>query len=426
MTEESKKLTKEEAAEIERRKRQIAVRKTSQVDLAKIILKKHGAGSYGTGEELVFKAVPRISTGVFGLDYALGGGIPRGRTSIVWGDRSACKSTTMLRIVAMAQMMDRITNKYIWELPDPELAVPMRVAYIDVESALDRPWAEALGVQMEALEVLNLDITEDIGDLLSETLLCHQYAGAPKKKEETDAPDNKTKTKTQKAEEKKEKSKAKSGEVIGYPFDLVIVDSLAAMMAESEDEGSMEDHNVGIAARKNSLMFKKIRRAIAESQKEDDDGHGPTVIVVNQKRHKIGVMWGSPDTKPGGNAQDFYSSVEMKLNANKVEFYDKDRTMPRRQLFTAEILKNKVSPPKIHGEFWMQLVDDPEGLKAGQVDEMKQILDMADRFKMFEDKWQAAGQVFKTKGEMVAALQSDWQLMASFRRDLLKIVNPKQ
>ena len=224
--------------------------------------------------------IPSISTGSLGLDIALGiGGIPKGRVTEIYGPESSGKTTLTLQIIAQCQKEGGTC------------------AFIDAEHALDPQYAEKLGVNVDELLLSQPDTGEqalEVADMLV---------------------------------------KSKS-------VDLVIIDSVAALVPRAEIEGEMGDHHVGLQARLMSQALRKITGNIQRS--------GATVVFINQIRMKIGVMFGSPETTSGGNALKFYSSVRMdirRIGAIK----DKDNIIGNST--RVKVVKNKVSPPFRIAEF---------------------------------------------------------------------------
>ena len=218
--------------------------------------------------------IPSISTGSIGLDIALGiGGIPKGRVTEIYGPESSGKTTLTLQIIAQCQKEGGTC------------------AFIDAEHALDPQYAEKLGVNVDELLLSQPDTGEqalEVADMLV---------------------------------------KSKS-------VDLVIIDSVAALVPRAEIEGEMGDHHVGLQARLMSQALRKITGNIQRS--------GATVVFINQIRMKIGVMFGSPETTAGGNALKFYSSCRLdirRIGAIK----DKEEIIGNQT--RVKVVKNKVSPP---------------------------------------------------------------------------------
>ena len=218
--------------------------------------------------------IPSISTGSLGLDIALGiGGIPKGRVTEIYGPESSGKTTLTLQIIAQCQKEGGTC------------------AFIDAEHALDPQYAEKLGVNVDELLLSQPDTGEqalEVADMLV---------------------------------------KSKS-------VDLVIIDSVAALVPRAEIEGEMGDHHVGLQARLMSQALRKITGNIQRS--------GATVVFINQIRMKIGVMFGSPETTTGGNALKFYSSVRLDIRRiGSVKEGDEVMGNETR----VKVVKNKVAPP---------------------------------------------------------------------------------
>lgn len=221
-----------------------------------------------------------IPTGAIALDVALGiGGIPRGRVVEIYGPESSGKTTVALHAVANAQRNGGV------------------VAFIDAEHALDPEYAKALGVDTDALLVSQPDSGEqalEIADML-----------------------------------------IRSG-----ALDLIVIDSVAALVPRAEIEGEMGDSHVGLQARLMSQALRKMTGAL--------NGAGTTAIFINQLREKIGVMFGSPETTTGGRALKFYASV--RLDVRRIETL-KDGTDMVGNRTRVKVVKNKVAPPFKQAEF---------------------------------------------------------------------------
>ncbi len=246
------------------------------------IEKQYGRGSImRLGDQSSSKlAIEVIPTGSLALDLALGvGGVPRGRIVEIFGPEASGKTTVTLSIIAEAQKSGGVA------------------AFIDAEHALDPIWAEKLGVKLDDLLVSQPDTGEQALEI-AETLI-------------------------------------RSGGI-----DVIVVDSVAALVPRAEIEGEMGDSMMGLQARLMSQALRKLTGAISKSK--------TTVIFTNQLRQKIGVMFGNPETTPGGLAMKFYASVRM--DTRKIEsLKDGDKVVGSRH--RVRIVKNKIAPPFRIAEF---------------------------------------------------------------------------
>jgi len=244
------------------------------------IEKNYGKGAIMRLGEQSHVGVAAVSTGALKLDLALGiGGLPRGRVVEIFGPESSGKSTLAMHVVAEAQRTGGIC------------------AYIDAEHAMDPVYAEAIGVNVDELLISQPDTGEqalEIADML-----------------------------------------IRSG-----ALDVIVIDSVAALVPKAEIEGEMGDTHVGLQARLMSQALRKLTANLNRSR--------TICVFINQLREKIGVMYGSPETTPGGRALKFYSSV--RLDIRRVESI-KDGAEITGNRTRVKVVKNKVAPPFKQAEF---------------------------------------------------------------------------
>jgi len=260
----------------------IDAEKKKSVDLAITqIEKQHGWGSImKLGQGGVLMDIPVISTGSLALDAALGlGGVPRGRVIEIFGPESSGKTTLALHIIAEAQAKDGMAT------------------FIDAEHALDLAYARRLGVNVDDLLVSQPDNGEQALDI-AEILV---RSGA---------------------------------------MDVLVIDSVAALVPRAEIEGEMGDQQVGLQARLMSKALRKLAASINRSM--------TCVIFVNQIRMKIGVMFGSPETTTGGNALKFYATQRLDIR-RIASIQEGDKKIGNRT--RVKVVKNKIAPPFRMAEF---------------------------------------------------------------------------
>lgn len=306
------------------------------------IEKQFGKGSVMKLGEFKAMEIEAIPTGALSLDIALGiGGVPRGRIIEIYGPESSGKTTLALHVIAEAQKMGG------------------EAAFIDAEHALDPVYAKKLGVDIDNLIVSQPDTGEQALEI-TESLV---RSGA---------------------------------------LDVIVVDSVAALVPKAEIDGDMGDSHMGLQARLMSQALRKLAGAINKSK--------TVLIFINQLREKIGVMFGNPETTTGGRALKFYASVRMDIR--KIENIKQDGEFKGSRV-RVKIVKNKVAPPFREAEFDVVY---GEGIsKAGN------ILDMAVNLDIIEK----AGSWFSYDGNRIGQGRENVKKYLQDNPDVLKEVEEK-
>jgi recombination protein RecA len=283
------------------------------------IQKQYGKGAImKLGDKSEVKKVNIIPTGSIALDIALGvGGLPRGRVVEIYGPEASGKTTLGLHVLAEAQKKGGV------------------VAFVDAEHALDPTRAETIGVNLDELLISQPDTGEQALEIV-ETLV-------------------------------------RSGGV-----DVIVIDSVAALVPRAEIEGEMGDAMIGVQARLMSQALRKLTAAISKSK--------TVVIFTNQIRHKIGVMFGNPETTPGGLALKFYSSVRIDLR--KIAAI-KDGEIVIGSRHRARVKKNKLAPPFREAEF--------DIMNVGGISKEGDLIDLG----VAHDLIEKSGAFFRFKGKVI-------------------------
>jgi len=361
--------------------------------------KKYGERSLDIGLRTI--DIKRLPTGSLGLDLALGGGVPYGRVTMMYGAKSSGKTTTAYRLAGQCQdlcanclrpaQFDDLSVRYDedGEVIEPQghcdcynegLFTPVQypdenkldfkarlkayeqnsyerfwIAIIDVEASYDHKWATKVGLKPYGVVFSRPGSAEEAIDVIDHLV--------------------------------------RTGSV-----DMVVLDSIASLTPSKEIEESVEKWQQGLQARLVNKFCRKINSTINDVGREY--GRKPTMVFINQIREKIGVMFGSNETVPGGRGQGFVTSCEIKMWANdyqkeKMPGLDFETTTGVRINFKVE--KNKTAPPKRTGSYLMSLED-------GSVDDSKLILDFAEGYGVFGKNgkvWEVLGVEFKTKKSAV-------------------------
>ena len=325
-------------------KTQDAEKKQAVTTAIDAIQKQFGRGSIMRLGQSTVVPVEVISTGIPTLDTALGvGGIPKGRIVEIFGPEAAGKTTVCLSLIAEAQKAGGTA------------------AFIDAEHALDPAWAKILGVKLEDLLVSQPDTGEQALEI-TETLV-------------------------------------RSGGI-----DLIVVDSVAALVPRAEIEGEMGDSQMGLQARLMSQALRKLTGIVSKSK--------TTIVFTNQLRHKIGVFFGNPETTRGGLALKFYCSIRM--DVRKIETLKKNNAVYGARV-RVKVIKNKVAPPFKEAEVVIisSGIDKEEGIIDSAI--AAGLLVQSGSFIKYQDKVLGHG-----KAEVKEILQKDTKIREQILKQLIK------
>lgn len=288
-------------------------------DAIQSIQKQYGEGAVVQLSQDALPDIDSIPTGSLALDIALGiGGVPKGRIVELYGPESSGKSTMCAHIIANAQKAGG------------------KAAFIDVEHALDPKYLEKIGVDMDSLYLCQPNSGEEALNI------CETFA--------------------------------KTGEL-----DVIVVDSVAALVPQAEIDGEMGDSHIGLQARLMSQAMRKLTPIVAESD--------CVCLFTNQIREKVGVMWGSPETTSGGRALKFYASIRMDIRRIGQLKDASGRVYGNRT--KVKVIKNKVAPPFTEAEF--------DIIYGEGISYEGNVIDIALEQKVIEKK----GSWFKYNGEML-------------------------
>jgi recombination protein RecA len=269
--------------------------------------------------------VRRIATGLFEFDFATGGGFPRGRYSIIYGPESSGKSNMCYLAAATAQKGPEECNVVIW---------------VDLEHTFDPKWAARMGVDVDRLVVVKPGYGEEAVDIIDGLIHADDVA-------------------------------------------LIVVDSLAMVVSSKEVEQSVEKFDVGTASILVKRLCNKVTIALSEEAKRD---HDPAVIFVNQTRMKIGVMFGDPETMPGGQTMKFLSSLTVRVYGKPKYIKECGPDVPMLKETVAVIKKAKVGIIRANFNYDMALVEHGD-LSCGE----------SDSWTLVKNELQAAGKLVKAQ-----------------------------
>ncbi len=349
------------------------------------IQKKYGSTMLIRASDDKHQELPRIPSGIFPLDYALGGGWPAGRINTIYGPKSSSKTTTLLKTIAQAQ---RMCGSCFTEVVTPDGEVKeckcksyreMVCSFIDVEGTYDKAWAKVNGINEDRLFYSKPDFAEQALDI-SEALI-------------------------------------RSGDV-----DVLILDSLAFLTPFKEIEESVEKETMGVQARLIGKGVRKLNAALNAIKNEF--GRHPTIFFTNQIRMKLGVMFGNPETTPGGLAPGFVSTTEVKVWPGKYLMDETGTGKPFHVDMNFRVEKNKSGPAKMEGHYRILLMDT-DVKKIGEVYDEDQIVNMAQKCSLVEGggpSWRCLGEQFGSKSLIEKRLTQDPVFKSRLREAVMTVL----
>lgn len=323
----------------------------------------------------------QIPSGIFGLDYALSGGWPVGCINTIFGPKSGAKTTTILRAIAEAQKL----CADCWTLPDEKGKCKcghfrdVLAGYIDVEGTLDRRWAEKIGVDLDRCLISRPEYAEqslDIADLML--------------RDET------------------------------ANIDLLALDSIAFLTPQKEIEESVSKDMMGVAPR---VIGKGVRKFVtALNYAGNRRKIRPTIFLTNQIRMKLGMVFGNPETQPGGMAPGFAATTEVRVESGKF-LIDEDTRRPVSVGMKFKVDKNKSAVPKIEGTYKLILADT-EFKRMGSIYDEDEMVAQAERMGIIERRggWRCVGEKFSKKEEIEERLVKDRKFYRDLREVMLRAV----
>lgn len=303
----------------------------------------------------------RIPTGIFAFDLATGGGFPRGKCSIIFGPESSCK--TNLAYLAIAN------HQKLW---------PNEIcSFVNVEHEFNPGYAKKFGVDVDKLVVVNPTFAEQAVDM-TESLLSAEDCG------------------------------------------LVVVDSLAALVTANEFDSSAEKAVVGGSSNPIGKMCRKTSLAMGEASKF---GRSPSLMYINQIRHKIGVMFGDPETMPGGNAPRFQTAMWVRVYGKNIIDNKINQDLPVRKLVKFVLKKWKVPIFAMSGEFEMATIAH-NGYRVGQADDydlIKTLLENSGDWKKAANGkgWEILGQTYAVQKDFEKLLMTDFAFANQLKSALI-------
>jgi recombination protein RecA len=350
-------------------------------ELIKKINKSAGGIAVGLARDRQ-KKLPRISSGVFQLDFALGGGYEVGKVHTFYGPQSGGKTNSCLRAIAEAQKVCRhcYTGDYYTQVCECGKFEEVLCAFIDVEGTLNLNWAAKLGVDTDRLAVSTPEYAEQALDIFENIV--------------------------------------REGSM-----DVIALDSLAFLTPAKEIEESTAKETMGVQPRVIGKGMRKLTAAL-NAMEMNPETKRPTIFFTNQIRMQIGVMFGNPETVSGGKAPRFIAATEARFAPGKTEIPDDGIGKPTSQVFAFKIEKNKTAVPKISGEYTMAL-SNVENKKLGDIMDEHDFIKLAESAKLLTgsgSSWDLFGLNFKGKAGLEHRLMYEPELKKEFYGKLMEIL----
>jgi recombination protein RecA len=311
-------------------------------NIAHSINERCGSGTIVTGRELTIDP-PRLPTGIFAVDFAIGGGVPIHATTCLWGPESGGKSNLSINAMAMVPKICWSCYRILKECKCSTNPLRLRSAWLDVEGTFDRDWAERIGANPEDYVLCLGEYGEQYSNIADDVLRADDCG-------------------------------------------LVVIDSLAALVPADEMDSAAEDQFYALQARLIGRMVRKIKQRLIRERKRE---HPCTVIFINQMRTKVGKVFGDPETMPGGHGMKHEFSLLLRCvkktmksgDGPDAKYKDDKRQKKLGERFSFSIRKAKVQTLAGVGEYVRLLEDIPAfDLKKGQVDDYTTLLNYAKQF----------------------------------------------
>lgn len=333
---------------------------STSADILKKIHKDHGADIATSGGQ-DYVDIDRIPTGIFSIDLAMGGGFPQGKCSIVYGPESSNKTNIVLMAIVQAQRK--------W----PE----KNVVFVDAEDALDLKWASIMGVDTDRLIVVHPEYAEQAVDFIESFIFATDVS-------------------------------------------MIVLDSIAALITANESESSAEKVAVGGA----SLIIGKLyRKVVVSMRKMKNQGQvAPAFIAINQIRMKIGVMFGNPETMPGGNPPKFASSMTLRVYGKNVMDKKLSTVMPAYKEVNAVLQKWKCPILAVNAVYTMQMIE-AGGNKPGFISDWNTVSSYMKELdyltKGEKGGWVMNGETYKTLEECKETIYGNAEMLADMKATII-------